>query len=173
MLKLKLQYFGQLMWRSNSLAKTLMLRKIEGKRRRGQQKMRWLDGMINSMDMNLSNLREIVMDRDAWCPAVHGITKSQTWLSDWTTTEDGKAAIWKELGALSQPGENHLTARITWLGWLDEGQIQFCCKQNWKPLKLGFISAVGIFLTQCYVGESNDFPRAPSRGTSRATPHRD
>ena len=106
MLKLKLQYFGHLMWRADSFEKTLMLGKIEGKKRRGRRRMRWFDVITDSMDMGLSKLRELVMDREAWSAALHGVAKSQTWLSNWTELN------W-ELWRRQEPLGN-LTTELPW-----------------------------------------------------------
>ena len=112
MLKLKLQYFGHLMWRVDSLEKTLMPGKNEGKKRRGWQRMKWLDGITGSMDMSLSKLHKIVMDREACHAVVHGVTKSLTWISDWTTKMNEIYAIslclWVCQKAIGQRGEGEI-----------------------------------------------------------------
>ena len=123
MLKLELQYFGHLMRRADSLEKTLMLGKTEGRRRRGWQRMRWLDGIMDSIDMSLSKLQEIVKDREAWRTAVHGITKSRTQLNDWTTTKtEGK----EEKDQQSQAGVPERRAGSCW-----------CPESCWSPTPWG------------------------------------
>ena len=137
MLKLKLQYFGHLMLRAHSLEKTLILGKIEGRRRREQQRMRWLDGITNSLDMNLSKLQEIVKDRGPWHVAIHGISKIWTLLSSWTSLSKHIFGAW------------HLVVHVTCSAWLSLPHPCIFMEVQWSEVCVQLtLSCVQLFATQ-------------------------
>ena len=165
-LKLKLQFFGHLMQRADSFEKTLMLGKIEGRRRRGWQRMRWLDGITNSTDMSLSKLWEFVMDREAWSAAVHGVAKSQTWLSNWTELNyKHKVVVVPEITIISIRTKVSLhNSRLPWqLSWWG---IHLQCRR--LPAKLGDVSLIPG--SEWSLGEGNGNPFQDScHGTPKDT----